>query len=231
MMNALMKFNQPLTISSREIAELCGKEHRNVKRDIEIMCKQLEIDALKFEHIYFDSMNRQQTEYQLDKESCLCLIAGYNAKLRMTIIQRWQELENQQPKLPQTLPEALRLAADLAEQNQIQAQQIAQDRPKVLFAEAVTASETCILVGELAKLIKQNGVDIGQNRLFQWLRENGFLTKSNEPTQRAMDLKLFEVLERTIHNPDGSVRITRTTKVTGKGQIYLVQKFLTKEVA
>ena len=231
MMNALMKFNQPPTMSSREIAELCRKEHRNVKRDIEIMCQQLEIDALKFEHIYFDSMNRKQTEYQLDKESCLCLITGYNAKLRMTIIQRWQELENQQPKLPQTLPEALRLAADLAEQNQIQAQQIAQDRPKVLFAEAVTASETCILVGELAKLIKQNGVDIGQNRLFQWLRENGFLTKSNEPTQRAMDLKLFEVLERTIHNPDGSVRITRTTKVTGKGQIYLVQKFLTKESA
>lgn len=100
-------------------------------------------------------------------------------------------------------------------------------KPKVLFADAVAASNTSILVGELAKLIKQNGVDIGQNRLFDWMRRNGYLTKRNEPTQRAMDMKLFEVMERTVNNPDGSVKITRTTKVTGKGQTYFVNKFLT----
>ena len=103
------------------------------------------------------------------------------------------------------------------------------DKPKVLFADAVAASDTSILVGELAKLIKQNGVDIGQNRLFTWMRNKGYLTKSNEPTQRSMDMKLFEVVERTVNSPDGSVKITRTTKVTGKGQTYFVNKFLSRK--
>lgn len=110
---------------------------------------------------------------------------------------------------------------------------IAQDKPKIIFADAVETSHTSILVGDLAKLLKQNGVDIGQRRLFDWLRENGYLIKSgtskNMPTQKAMDLKLFEVKERTIANPDGSVRITKTTKVTGKGQTYFIAKFLGSE--
>lgn len=102
-------------------------------------------------------------------------------------------------------------------------------KPKALFADAVSTSEQSILVGQLAKLIKQNGYDIGQNRLFQWMRDNDYLIKGgqrkNQPTQKAMDLGLFEVKERAIDNPDGSVRITLTTKVTGKGQIYFVNKF------
>lgn len=105
-----------------------------------------------------------------------------------------------------------------------------EDRPKVLFAEAVETSHTSILVGDLAKLLKQNGVDIGQKRLFKWLRENGYLMKGgaskNMPTQKAADMKLFEVKERAINNPDGSVMVTKTTKVTGKGQTYFVAKFL-----
>lgn len=104
------------------------------------------------------------------------------------------------------------------------------DKPKVLFADAVETAQTSILIGDLAKFIKQNGVDIGQKRLFSWLRENGYLIKNgisrNMPTQKAMELKLFEVKERTINNPDGSVRITKTTKVTGKGQSYFINKFL-----
>lgn len=107
---------------------------------------------------------------------------------------------------------------------------IEQDKPKVLFANAVETADTSILVGDLAKIIKQNGVDIGQKRLFNWLRENGYLIKSgnskNMPTQKSMDMKLFEIKERTISNPDGSVRITKTTKVTGKGQRYFISKFL-----
>lgn len=103
---------------------------------------------------------------------------------------------------------------------------IEQDKPKVLFADAVNTSHTSILVGELAKLIKQNDVAIGQNRLFQWLRDNGYLLNSNMPSQYSMERKWFEVKERTINNPDGSVRITKTTLVTGKGQVYFVNKFL-----
>ncbi len=109
-------------------------------------------------------------------------------------------------------------------------QQVIEMKPKALFADAVSASNESILIGQLAKLIKQNGYEIGQNRLFQWLRENGFLIKGgsryNQPTQKAMDLGLLEVKERTITNPDGSIRITLTTKVTGKGQIYFVNKIL-----
>lgn len=105
--------------------------------------------------------------------------------------------------------------------------------PKVLFADAVTASKSSVLVGELAKILKQNGVEIGQNRLFGWLREEGYLCKVGEnynlPTQYSMKLGLFEIKKTTINNPDGSSRVTRTPKVTGKGNIYFVNKFLTKE--
>lgn len=103
-------------------------------------------------------------------------------------------------------------------------------KPKALFADAVAASNSNILIGDLAKLIKQNGHDIGQKRLFDWLRDNGYLIKygssRNMPTQLAMNLGLFKVKESTFSNPDGSVRITRTTKVTGKGQQYFINKFL-----
>ena len=109
--------------------------------------------------------------------------------------------------------------------------QIETMKPKAIFADAVAASHTSILIGDLAKLISQNGVSIGQKRLFKWLRDNGYLIKRegsdrNMPTQRSMEMKLFEVKESTISNPDGSVRITRTPKVTGKGQQYFVNKLL-----
>lgn len=111
---------------------------------------------------------------------------------------------------------------------------IEQQKPQVLFAKAVETSETSILVGQLAKLLTQNGINIGQNRLFAWLRDNGYLGKKgahyNEPTQYAVERGWFEVVERTMQNPDGSVRITRTTKVTGKGQVYFINKLLTKAV-
>lgn len=103
-------------------------------------------------------------------------------------------------------------------------------KPKEIFADAVSVSEDAILIGALAKILKGNGVDIGQKRLFKWMRDEGYLIKSgrdvNAPTQRSMNLGLFKVKERTINNPDGSTRLTRTTLVTGKGQLYFVNKFL-----
>jgi anti-repressor protein len=102
-------------------------------------------------------------------------------------------------------------------------------KPKEIFADAVESSRTSILIGDMAKLICQNGHEIGQNRLFEWMRQNDYLIKcggsKNMPTQKAMEQKLFEVKERTVVNPDGSVRITRTTLVTGKGQIHFINKF------
>lgn len=123
----------------------------------------------------------------------------------------------------------------IAEKDKIikqQQQKIEQDKPKTIFADAVSASHTSILIGDLAKLLKQNGIEIGQKRLFEWMRGNGYLIKRqgsdwNMPTQRSMELGLFEVKESTINNPDGSVRINRTTKVTGKGQMYFINRFIT----
>lgn len=133
-------------------------------------------------------------------------------------------------QLPRTYAEALRQLADKAEQNEKLNQRIEQMRPKEIFADAVATSRTSILIGELAKLISQNGYSIGQNRLFTWLRENGYLIKSgtsfNMPMQRYVEQGLFEVKESNVQNPDGSVRITKTTKVTGKGQQYFINKFL-----
>ena len=123
-MNELLQnsFNT-LTMSSREIATLCDKRHPDVKRDIEVLAEQLEVDVSKFAHIYLDSMNRQQTEYLLDKDTCLCLVAGYNAKLRMAIIKRWQELEQ-----ANTPTDPLLMIAHMAQQayeTKILAQQVA----------------------------------------------------------------------------------------------------------
>ena len=107
------------------------------------------------------------------------------------------------------------------------------DKPKTIFADAVSASKTSILIGDLAKLICQNGYKIGQKRLFEWLRENGYLIKSgsskNMPMQRYVEQGLFEIKESNVQNPDGSVRITKTTKITGRGQIYFVNKFIANE--
>ena len=119
------------------------------------------------------------------------------------------------------------------EKNKLLQEDVKRMKPKEIFADAVSTSHTSILIGDLAKILKQNGIQTGQKRLFEWMRENGFLIKRNGvdrnmPTQRAMDQGLFEVKESTVNNPDGSVRINRTTKVTGKGQQYFINKFLSE---
>lgn len=112
-----------------------------------------------------------------------------------------------------------------------QEQAIQRMKPKEVFADAVAASHSSILIGELAKILRQNGIDTGEKRLFEWLRQEGYLirrkgTDYNMPTQRSMEMMLFEVKERTINNPGGSTRITKTTVVTGKGQQYFINRFL-----
>ena len=138
----------------------------------------------------------------------------------------------------QVMARALKMAGKtidkLKSQNTVLLEDVQRMKPKEIFADAVATSHTSILIGDLAKLIKQNGVDIGQKRLFSWLRDNGYLIKRNGsewimPTQRSMEAGLFEVKESTVNNPDGSVRINKTTKVTGKGQQYFINKFLRRE--
>lgn len=135
------------------------------------------------------------------------------------------------------LAKALMVAqSKIAERDKIISQKqerIDQMRPKEVFADAVSTSKQSILIGDLAKLICQNGHPIGQKRLFQWMRNNGYLMRSgssyNMPMQRYVEQGLFEVKESTINNPDGSIRLTRTTKITGKGQVYFINKFLSME--
>ena len=135
--------------------------------------------------------------------------------------------------IPRTLPDALKAYASEIEAHNKTKALLEEQKPKVLFADAVNASHTSILVGDLAKLLRQNGLDIGQNRLFEKLRQEGYLIKQkgesyNMPTQRSMDMKLFEVKESTFTNPDGSTHITKTSKVTGKGQIYFANRYLSE---
>lgn len=124
---------------------------------------------------------------------------------------------------------ATKLKEEKAKRIELEAQ-VEQDKPKVLFAKAVETAHTSILIGDLAKILKQNGVQTGQKRLFEQLRQDGYLIKGgnshNMPTQRAMEMGLFEVKESTVNNPDGSIRINRTTKVTGKGQTYFINKYM-----
>lgn len=171
-----------------------------------------------------------QLTIQMAKEICMLQRSDKGKEFRQYFIKIEEQWNTPEAVMARALKFANKTIDDIKHINIQLSEKIEQDRPKVLFANAVETADTSILVGDLAKLIKQNGVDIGQKRLFDWLRENGYLIKSgnsrNMPTQKSMDMKLFEVKERTISNPDGSVRITKTTKVTGKGQQYFINKFL-----
>ena len=183
---------------------------------------------------------RPSTEYEIsiDMAKQICMIQRTpEGKL---IRQYFLDLEKAWNTPEQVFARALKMADKtidkLKSDNAILIKDNERMKPKEIFADAVTASDTYILVGELAKILKQKGINIGQNKLFQWMRENGYLIKRkgidwNMPTQKSMEMKLFWIEERTITNPDGTVKIRKTTKVTGKGQQYFVNKFLGKEAA
>ena len=225
--------NDQMLVSSLEVAKNFGKNHQHVMRDIRNLREGVQNwTDLFYESTYVHEQNKQQYPmYLMNRDGFTLLAMGFTGKdaleWKLKYIQAFNEMEaklNDPEFLVKRSMEYLekRCNALLLENNEL--------KPKARFAEAVSASEESILIGQLAKIIKQNGVDIGQNRLFQWMRDNDYLIKNgtryNQPTQKAMELGLFEVKERTVNNPDGSVRITFTTKVTGKGQVYFVNKFL-----
>lgn len=180
---------------------------------------------------------RELQDYSLSvdmaKHICLMSRTEKGKECRQYLI----DLEKAWNTPEQVFARALKMAdqtiAKLKDTNKFLAEKIEADRPKTIFADAVSASHTSILIGDLAKLICQNGYQIGQKRLFQWMRDNGYLMVSgssrNMPKQKYVEQGLFEIKESNVQNPDGSVRITRTTKVSGKGQLYFVNKFLGQE--
>lgn len=131
---------------------------------------------------------------------------------------------------PDTMIKILQALKAEREQRQALERKVEQDKPRVLFSQAVEASDSSILIGDLAKILRQNGIEVGQNRLFQWMRDNGYLIKSgssrNMPTQYSMERGWFEIQERVIQVPDREPRVARTPKVTGKGQLYFVNRFI-----
>lgn len=237
-MTDLMIKDVAQTMSSREIAQLTGKEHRNVLRDCETLNESYEkLGLLKIEQGYYTHPNtgkQQHREFLLTKMQTFDLLTGYNAELRIKVNRRWEELERQTQvatkALPQNYKEALlALVKEVEEKEALQAQ-VGAAKPAVVFTAAVQGAKTSILVGELAKLITQSGRPIGQNRLFKWLRDNGYLGKKgsnyNVPMQKYVEMGLFEIKEGTRSGNDGVMHITKTPKVTGKGQVYFVNKFV-----
>lgn len=232
-----------IVVSSRDVARVFEKDHSKVLRDIrELACSEAFSQANFGLASYNDEQGKSRPEYMITRDGFTMLAMGFTGSRAMAFKERYiaafnrmeAELANRAPygrAVPRSFAEALQLAADIEKKRAELAAKAAQDAPKVLFADSVAASHTDILIGDMAKLLRQNGVEIGQRRLFEWLRENGYLMKApglswNMPTQRAMELKLFRVKETTINKPDGTIQLTKTTKVTGKGQIYFVQKFL-----
>lgn len=172
-------------------------------------------------------------EISVDMAKQICMIQ--RSEKGKQYRQYFLDLEKAWNTPEQVFARALRMAdkeiEKLKNNNTVLMEDVKRMRPKEIFADAVSTSHTSILIGDLAKMLKQNGADIGQKRLFEWMREKGYLIKRkgadwNSPTQKAMELGLFEIKESTVNNPDGSVRINKTTKVTGKGQQYFINKFL-----
>lgn len=224
--------------SSRQIAESFEKNHRDVLRAVD----SLKEDVRNFAQMFFetdtpDSYGRPQRTYLMTRDGFTLLAMGFTGKAalawKLKYIAAFNAMEKQLAQRPPLSRSELMAQALIAAHDELEHKnaQIAELTPKGIFADAVSASKQSILVGELAKLLCQNGVDIGPNRLFDWLRANGYLirrngTDRNMPTQRAVEMGLFEIKETTVVHSDGHTTINKTPKVTGKGQVYFVNLFL-----
>lgn len=229
--------NRPVT-DSLTVAETFGKRHADVMRDIRNLECSEEFNQRNFAQVdYIDESNRTYPKYLITQDGFSFLVMGYTGSTAAQFKEKYigefnrmrDELNKPQFALPQNYVEALKALVSTEEEKQKLALQIESDRPLVLFAESLKVSNDSILINELAKLLKQNGIDIGGTRLFRLLRSEGYLMSKGEqynmPTQRSMDLKIMEVKTGTRGGSDGAVHITRTTKITGKGQIYFINKF------
>ena len=181
-------------------------------------------------------VEREVEDYDLSvdmaKHICMVQRNEKSKQVRQYLIDLEKAWNTPEQVFARALKMADRTIESLKSTNFLLEQKIEQDKPKTIFADAVSTSKTSILIVDLAKLISQNGIQIGQNRLFQWLRDNGYLTKGtnkNRPTQRSMEMGLFELKETIITHSDGKQHINITPKVTGKGQVYFVNKFLARK--
>lgn len=235
----------PVT-DSLKVAQVFGKQHKNIMQAVRNILGSAENSAHRhwfYESTYLDAQGKPRPMFIMNRDGFSLLAMGLTGakamQFKVGFIEQFNAMERvvrqvQQapttPAIPQSFAEALRLAASQAEQIEQQQKKIEADAPRVLFSQAVETSNESVLIGEHAKIICQNGVNTGEKRLFAWMRENGYLCQHgeryNQPTQKAMELGLFEIKKTTIQKPNGDTLISNTTKVTGKGQVYFVNKFL-----
>jgi anti-repressor protein len=211
--------NDKIEISSIEIATLTNKEHRNVCRDIEVA---LEEDALRFEHIYYDSMNRKQRCYVLPKNIAIGIVSGYSFNLRMKIINRLDELENEKNKpmtIEQLLEHNVKVIGQLKDKVIHLEDKITHDKPLVSFAESVKATINSLLIRDWAK-----SIGIKEKDVRQWLNAKGYIYKQHgEWRMYASDNGYFEQIPSTFSTPFGG-KVKQTVRITGKGQTALTEK-------
>lgn len=237
-MNELFKLNYDndrITLSARELHKFLGVTERfgNWFERMNQYGFQESIDYLG-RKVFNTQAHQELQDYEITldmaKEIAMIQRSDKGKEVRQYFLELERRWNSPEAVMNRALEYSRKQVKALMEEKQGLIEENNQLKPKALFADAVSASNESILIGQLAKLIRQNGYEIGQNRLFEWMRENEYLIKKgeryNQPTQKSMDLGLFEVKERTITNPDGSTRITLTTKVTGKGQVYFINKFL-----
>nr|UVY16184.1 MAG: antirepressor protein KilAC domain [Bacteriophage sp.] len=238
LINITLNENQEPVVSGRQLHQVLGVKTAYkdwFKRMTEYgFTENQDFNTLKFEQVRTEGkreVRREMTGHVLKldmaKEIAMLQRNEKSKEVRKYFIQVEKDFNSPEKIMARAL-----LMAD-KKVHKLEAQ-IEADRPKVLFADAVSASKSSCLIGELAKILKQNGIDIGQNKLFQWLRSNGYLISRrgdswNQPTQKSMDLKLFELKKTNINHADGHTTTNTTTKVTGKGQQYFINKFLNQE--
>lgn len=240
-MNELLKVNYDndrITLSARELHEFLGVSTRYndwIKRMVEYgFNENTDYQAITQKRVTAQGNETSFIDHEITldmaKEIAMIQRSDKGKEVRQYFLELERRWNSPEAVMNRALEYSRKQVKALMEEKQGLIEENKELKPKALFADAVSPSNESILIGQLAKLIRQNGYEIGQNRLFEWMRENEYLIKKgeryNQPTQKSMDLGLFEVKERTITNPDGSTRITLTTKVTGKGQVYFINKFL-----
>ena len=236
-MNEVLKINydnERITLSARELHEYLEIE-TPFKKWFDRMCEYGFTEEIDFAEVMDKIVQnpkggRPATDYQITLDMAKEIAMIQRSEKGKQVRQYFIQIEKDWNSPDKVMARALSIANRRIETLQIENKEL---KPKALFADAVATSQNSCLVGELAKIIKANGYDIGQKRLFEWLRANGYLMCKgeayNQPTQKSMDLGLMEIKKSTINNPDGSIRTTTTTKITGKGQIYFVNKFCKKD--
>jgi Rha family phage regulatory protein len=226
----IKEINGEPTMSSLRIAEVTGKKHFHIIRDIEVIFEELEIGASKFEGSYLSQQNKKLKHYLLPEREFNLIVSGYSAKYRLQLIDELMSYRASKPKLPTTYITALEALVESEKSKQLALDKIERDKPKVEFSERIEVAINSINIGSYAKVIsKEHGISVGQNKLLKWMRESDILIKSgrrkNFPKSKYMDNGYFEIKTSSVVTSFG-IREVNVTLITGKGQIALVNKIV-----